>query len=107
MSPTRVSSRREVPVYPPCGDFPLFYVDRPLARFWVHSGDAVWLNHAKCVRLTSWVLNLKGASLTINQRAILKYLDAKDSSEAKARVNCWAGFIEGTKGVPQVRTVEA
>lgn len=107
MSPTRVFSRTKVPVYPPSGDFPLFYTARTIARYWVHSGDAIWLNHAKCVRLTSWVLNLKGASLTINQRAILKYLDAKDRSEAKARVDCWAGFVEGTKGLPQVKRVEA
>lgn len=80
---------------------------RVVARKWVNDGDAEWLNHAKYVRLTSWVINLKGASLSINQKAILKYVDAKDRSEARARIDGWAGFVEGTRGVPQVRTVEA
>lgn len=105
--PTCVSSTAppDVPIFPPRGNHPIFMAHRKDVRHLVRNGDANWENHCKVARLTSWVLNFRGASLRINRAMMLRYV--QDIPSAIAAVNAWAGFVEGTKGVPQVRTVEA
>lgn len=96
---------RDVPIYPPRGSHPIFLAHRKDVRQLVRNGDAYWENHCKTARLTSWVLDFRGASLRINRAMMDRFV--QEIPTAVAAVNGWAGFVEGTRGVPQVRTVEA
>lgn len=105
--PTCVSQQAppDVPIFPPRGNHPIFLAHRKDVRRLVRNGDANWENHCKVARLISWVLDLRGASLRINKSMMDRYVQERPG--AIAAVNSWRGFVDGTKGVPQVRTVEA